>query len=156
MQIERGIFARVFEAKSNLGVAQAGFGGRTVYSGMSGEQFFFHSGAQIAADAVQIAGDAGFVLAEAFADGGESLLFGVIEKKAVTVARIEVFERRMQRAGKEFQVALAMRIERERLGFGGDDALCGLCVAVLERVEAAAGADGIDVALRENGAQPSF
>ena len=67
-------------------------------------------GAEIAADAVQIARDAGFVFAELAADLGEGLLIGVIQAEALGVARVEKRERGVQRAGEQGDVAFAVGI----------------------------------------------
>ena len=172
IEIERGVFGGVFEAEGDLLVAESGLRIRSILGlKLAGAQSGLDRGAEFAADAIEIARDAGFVLAEFAADVREGLLVGVIKAEAPEVLRVESFEGFMKRVGKEREIARAMRVGRGVVsgigesggGVDGSDAFpkwnfiaargCGL---VFDFDEAARGADGIDVALRENGAEPGF
>lgn len=159
VEIDRSVFEGVLEAESDLCVAEAGLwrdavGGR---AGVAQRGFYFR--AKFTSDAIEIAGDAGFVFAEGAADLGESLLLGVVEAETLSVARIKGGEGAVKCGGEKSEVARAMRVGW-RIAEGGDGMdLRGMlrgAVAVIEFGEAAIGADGVDVALGEDGAEPSL
>src|SRR6266851_4612876 len=89
VEIDGRIFGRVLEAESDLFFAEARLWRDAVGGRAAVAQRGFYVDAKIATDAVEIAGDAGFVLAEGAADFGESLLLGVVEAEAFAVAGIE-------------------------------------------------------------------
>ena len=59
---------------------------------LAGAQSGLDGGAQLAADAIEIARDAGFVFGEFAADMGEGLLVGVVEVEALAVSGVESVE----------------------------------------------------------------
>jgi hypothetical protein len=143
-----------------LGLAEGGLGGKPVSGGAAGAENFFDGAAECEANAIQVARYAGLVFGELAADFGEGLLFGVVEPKALFVARIEGGESGLQGADKKSGVALAVGVGRldgnrvrdflDSLGVGRSS------VIFIEGFEAAIGADTIDVTLSENGAEPGF
>ncbi len=125
---------------------------------MSLAQGFFHVAAQLVPDALEVARDAGLVFSQGAADLGESLLLGVIQTQALMVAGMEQAQGDCQHAREQGNVALAMRVGRKwEVRDAGWDLRRPVSTGILavELGKAAAGADGVHVALRENGAQPS-
>jgi hypothetical protein len=111
IEIERGVFGGVFETERDLIVGESGLGIRSVLGlKLAGAQRGFDGGAKFAADAIEIARDAGFVFAEFAADVRKGLLVGVVEAETPKVLRVESFEGFMERVGKEREVAGAVRI----------------------------------------------
>src|SRR5258708_28106299 len=101
------------------------------------------------ADAVQMARNAGFMLAEEPADLRMSFCLGVVETEPLFFLRFEAIECSLQGACEEGNVAFAMRIdERDRRPKRRRTFITRF--AVTEFLEAAAGADGIDVPLGHN------
>ena len=172
IEIERGVFGSVFEAERDLVVGESGLRIRSILGlKLAGAQRGFDGSAQFAADAIETARDAGFMLAEFAADVRERLLVGVVEAEAAEVLWVESFEGLVERVGKEREVARAVRVGRGVVsgigeggcGVDGSDAFpiwnsivgrgSGL---VFDLDEAARCPDGIDMALCENGAEPGF
>ena len=96
------------------------------------------------------------MLAKLLANLRESLLLGVVQAQTLLIASIERCESAVQCADEKRDVTLAM-------GIGGrnGNARQFLSRAVLgfiaiERFESAASADGVNMALSENGAEPGF
>src|ERR1700684_1852498 len=111
IEIERSVFGGVLKAERDLLVGQRRLGIRSVLGlKLTGAQSGLHRRAEFAANAVEIARDAGFVFAEFAADGGERLLVGVVEAEALAVARIERVESSVERVGEQCEVTRAMRI----------------------------------------------
>jgi hypothetical protein len=143
-----------------LGIAEAKFGSEAVDGGTTVAKSFFDGAPENEADAIEIARDAGFVLAELSADFGEGLLVRVIQTQALFIAGIESGESGLQRADEKGAVAFTIGIGRLN-GNGVREFLDGLragrfCLIVFEGFEAAPCADGIDVALSQNSAKPSL
>ena len=140
--------------------AEAEFGGETIGGGAAVAQSFFDGAAKGEADAIEVARDAGFVFGELPADFGEGLLLGIIEAKALLIAGIESGKGCLQSADEKSGVAFAMRIgglNRNGLrNFVRRMPIGRFCVAIIERFKAAAGADGVNVSLGENGAKPGL
>jgi hypothetical protein len=173
IEIQRSVFGGVFEAERDLVVAERGLGIRSILGlKLAGAQGGLDRGAEFAADAIEIARDAGFVFAEFAADVREGLLVGVIEAEALAVARVEGVERFVEGVGEKREIAGAMgvgggvvgRVGERGGGVNGSDAF-PKWNSVVGRIrrglifdldEAARRAHGIDVALCEHGAEPGF
>ena len=138
---------------------------------LAGAQSGLDRSAQFAADTIEVARDAGFVFAEFASDVREGLLFGVIEAEALAIAGVERMESSVEGVGEKREVARAMWVGRGVVGgirergggIDGSDAFPKWSAVVgagggliFDFDEAARRADGIDVALRENGAEPGF
>src|SRR5260370_7991274 len=107
------------------------------------------------ADAVQMARNAGFMLAEESADLRKSFFLGVVETEPLFFLRFEAIECSLQGACEEGNVAFAMRIdERDRRPKRRRAFITPFVFT--EFLEAAAGTDGIDVPLGKDGAKPSL
>src|ERR1700684_4513636 len=110
IEIERSVFGGVLKAERDLLVGQRRLGIRSVLGlKLTGTQSGLDRRAEFAANAVEIPRDAGFVFAAFAADGGESLLVGVVEAEALTVARIERVESFIECVGEEREIARTMR-----------------------------------------------
>ena len=141
-------------------VAEAEFGGEAVDGGAAVAKSLFDCAAESEANAVEIAGNAGLVLADLPADLGEGLFFGIVKAETLFIARIESGESGLQGTHKKRGVPFAVRVG----GLNGNslreflNCLCAgrLCVVFFERFEAAPGADGVNMTLGENGAKPGF
>ena len=71
IEIQRSVFGGVFEAECDLIVAKRGLRIRSILGlKLAGAQSGLDGSAKLAADAIEIARDAGFVFAEFAADGG--------------------------------------------------------------------------------------
>ena len=111
IEIERSVFGGVLEAERDLLVGQRRLGIRPILGlKLAGAQSALDRSAQLAANAVETARDAGFVFAEFAADVREGLLVRVVETKALTVARVERIEGFVECVGEEREVARAMRV----------------------------------------------
>jgi hypothetical protein len=157
-QIKGGIRGGVFETERNLGVAEAEFGGKAVGGRTAVAKRFFNRAAKRNTDAIEIAGNTGFVFRELAANLGESLLFGIVQTQALSIARVERGDGGLQGADKESGVAFAMRVSGLH-GSGVGNFLKRVSVRRLrvigiERLKATAGANCVDVALGENGTEP--
>src|SRR5258708_31266916 len=117
---------------------------------------------QVGGGALEIGRNAGFVLAQFAADLRQGLLRGVVQTQALFVARVEKTESAFQGAVEEGDEFGSMRIP-ERLRTGAAyvarcGKLCrgqrGVAVRAVEIGEATARADGGDVPLSEDRAQP--
>ena len=111
-EIERSIRGCIFEAERNLRLAEAEFGGKTVDRGATVAKSFFDGAAKRETDTIQIARDAGFVLAELSADFGQRLLLRVIKAQTLLIARIECGDSRLQCTNEKSGVAGAIGIGR--------------------------------------------
>ena len=100
VEIDRRVFGRILKAQDDLCIAEPG-SGVAVETAAAFAKGLLDLVTQFAARAVEIAGDAGFVLAEFAADLGEGLLRGVIQTKALFVSGVEQAERNLQSAAKE-------------------------------------------------------
>jgi hypothetical protein len=111
IEIEWRVFGGVFETDRNLFVVESGLRIRPILGlKLAGAQRGLDGGAEFAANTIEIARDAGFVLAEFAADVREGLLVRVVETKALAVARVERIERFVERVGEEGEVARAVRV----------------------------------------------
>src|SRR6267154_493840 len=127
---------------------------------MSSAQDFFHVVAQLAANAFQIARNARFVLAEPAADFRQGMLLDVIEAEALSIARVEQTEGYLDGAGEQRQISLAIGIR----GCGRARAVTGIAVVdchgvallVGQRSQAGTGAEGVHMALGQDGAKPGL
>ncbi len=155
-EVEGSIRGSIFRTQRDLGVAESVIRGRAISGGTAMAKSFFDSAAQDEANAVQIARDAGLMLAELPANFGESLLLGVVQTQTLFIARIESRESRVQRADDKRDVALAVRVSGRSGNTHQILSSAALRLIAIERFEAATGADGINVALGENGAEPGF
>jgi hypothetical protein len=90
VEIQRSVFGGVFEAERDLIVGKRGLRIRSILGlKLAGAQGGLDRGAEFAADAIEIARDAGLVFAEFPADVCEGLLVGVMEAQALAVERAE-------------------------------------------------------------------
>ena len=137
-------------------VAEAGLGGETIYSGTAVAKRFFDGPAESKADAIEVTRDAGFMFGELAANFGEGLLLRIVEAQALFIARVEVRKSGLQGTNEKRDVALAMRVGG--LYGNGVRNLGGarLGIVVVEGFEAASSADGVNVALSEDGAEPGL
>src|SRR2546423_2269368 len=118
--------------------------------------------AGFAAGALEIAGGAGLVLTEFAADLGQGLIGCVVEAEALFVARVEQAEGDFEGAVEERDELGAVRVvwrggdvcDGLRRGEGRCGRGRGTVVGGFDWSEAAAGADGINVALGEDGTKP--
>src|ERR1700752_2858000 len=99
---------------------------------------------------------AGFVLAEAAPDVGQSFFFGVVQAQAVLFMGREMIERGLQGAREKRKVMLAAKIGGVKF-----TAECGVSrrksgFFLGKFGEAAGRAEGIDVTLGQDGAEPGF
>src|SRR5712691_6451694 len=108
------------------------------------------------ADAVQMARNAGFMLAEESADLRKSFFLGVVETEPLFFLRFEALECSLQGACEEGNVAFAMRIDERDRRPKSRRWGCIARFVFTKLLEAAAGADGIDVLLGKNGAEPGL
>src|SRR5208337_3460217 len=127
-EINGSIFGGVLKAKRNFGFAEGRF---TM-------QMFLDARAQFMPDAFQIARDAGLVFADLAADFRQGFLPRIVQLQTLAIAAIE---RGQRRSGY-------IMVPWKRFGL--------LAIALIEGFPAAALAKPIDVALRQNGAQPCF
>ena len=100
IEVDGGVFGSVLEAQRNLLFTQTGLGLGAIRGEAARAQQSFDSGAQRAADALQVARDTGFVFAELAAYFREGELIRVIEPQAFAVAGIEHVESGLQRTCK--------------------------------------------------------
>ena len=158
VEIDGSVFGSVLKAQSDLLFAEAGLQREAVHGGAAPAQRRFDIATKIAADAVEIAGDAGLVFTEGAADFGESLLLGVVKAKPLTVASIEGSQGKIESSSEQSYVARTVRVG-ERLAARGDgmDLRYALrAIVVIEFGESPVGANGVDMALGEDGAEPSL
>jgi len=118
-------------------------------------QIFFDFRAQFLAGAIEISGDAGFVFAEETADFGEGFFAGVVQLEAPAVLRVEGSEADGKGIQETPEIEGAIGIERRGDDIRGGQGPLGAVVA-LEGLPATGLAEAVDVALGEDGAQPSF
>jgi len=116
----------------------------------------FHSAAQVAPHTVQVTRDAGLMLTKRPANLSEGFLLGVVETKSIPFSWLELCEGCAQSTAKQGKVAVTMGIAgmelRSRLKF-----LTRIVrVVFAEFFEASARANRINVALREDGAEPGL
>ena len=138
-------------------VAEARISGGAIGCGTAIAKSLFDGAAQSETNAIQIARDAGLMLTEMLANFGESLLLGVVQAQTLFIARIKACESSLQCSDEKRVVALAVRVsDRSRNARQNLLSSAALAIIAIKRFEAAAGADGIDVALSENGAEPGF
>ena len=123
VEVDGGVFGSVLETKGDLRVAETGSGWILAEAAGTAAQRLLDLLAELAAGALEIAGDTGFVLTEFAADLGEGVVRAVIKAEAFFVAGIEQAERNFQRAPKEGDKLTAMGVA-ERSGAVGRD--CGL------------------------------
>jgi hypothetical protein len=143
-----------------LRLAESEFGSETVGGRAAVLKSLFDSAAESEADAIQIARDAGFVFSQLSANFGQGLLLCVVEAQTLFIARIKPSDTHFESANEKRGVTVAMRVGR-RNGNGVRDFLGELSTRrpgsiVIEGFEAPARADGINVALGENGAEPGL
>jgi hypothetical protein len=138
-----------------LRVAEAGLGGETIYSGTAVAKRFFDGPAESKADAIEVTRDAGFVFGKLAANFGEGLLLRIVKAQALFIARVEGGESALQGTNEKRDVALAMRVGG-LYGNGLSDLVGRLGIVVVEGFEAAPSADGVNVALSEDGAEPGL
>jgi hypothetical protein len=131
VEIQRSVFGGVFEAERDLIVGKRGLRIRSILGlKLAGAQGGLDRGSEFAADAIEIARDAGLVFAEFPADVCEGLLVGVMEAQALAVERAEGVERFVEGVGEKREIARAMgiggrvvgRIGERRGGVDGSDA----------------------------------
>jgi len=140
----RPIVQSVFEAKLNLRLAEP----------VDVAQTGFDLAAQLATDAVEMAGDGCFVLAEQAANLSQRKIPGVIRGEAQEVARGQrskslqqgILKKREIESTVGVWVGLARRTVQA-------PTICGFGL-FFKRVEAPGGAQGVDVSLSEDGAEP--
>jgi hypothetical protein len=92
VEIDGSVFGSVLEAESDLLIAEAGLRREAVDGGAAFTQSGFDLAAKVATNAIEIAGDAGFMFAESAADFGEGLLLGIVEAETIAIAGIECGE----------------------------------------------------------------
>jgi hypothetical protein len=157
IQIDGGLFCCVLEAHHNFGIAEASLPRETIGGRLPFPKHFFDNAPKITPDTFQVARDAGLMLTKMPANIREGLFLGVIQAEPFGISRIQARQSHIQRTAEYFQVALAMRIGRR---FQKQDSArletFPHCFAVVQGSKTPAGADGIDMALREHGAQPGF
>src|SRR5712692_8952205 len=115
--------------------------------------------AELAANAFEVARDARLVLAERLADLREGAVFRVVQTQALQVARVEQTQSDFQRAREQSEATLAVRIGRRLRARNICDSLWSAVrtwLIAVEVREAPSGAQRVDMALREDRAQPSF
>ncbi len=161
VQIYGRVFGSILEAQRDLRVAERRRGAGAV-DAATFAQGLLDVLTEFAAGALEIAGNAGFVLAQFAADLRQGLLRGVVQTQALLVARVEKTESDFQGAVEEGYEFGSMRIP-ERLRTGAAyvarcGKLCrgqrGVAVRAVEIGEATARADGVDVPLSEDRASP--
>jgi hypothetical protein len=118
-------------------------------------EIFFDFCAQFLAGALEIAGDTGFVFTEEAADFGESFFAGVVKLETPAILMVESSKADGKGIQETPEVETAIGIERRGDDVRGGQRLFGAVVA-LEGRQAAGLAESIDVALREDSAQPGF
>jgi hypothetical protein len=136
--------------------AESGLRGETVDGGAAIAKSVLNGAAKGETDAIEIARDTGFMLAELFADFGEGLFLGVVQAQALVIAGIEGGESGLQRANEKCDVAFAMRVGGLDADWRGQMRSAGVRILVVERFEAAALSNGVNVPLRQHGAKPGF
>src|ERR1700730_4010124 len=100
-----------------------------------------------------MARSAGLMLAKKPANLGERFFFRIIEAESLFFLRLELFERRAERLAEKRQVARAMRIDQ--LERSRRRPLARLVMIVFSKLlEAPARADGINVSLGQDRAEP--
>jgi len=139
-----------------LRIAEAEFGSEAVHSGTAVTKGVFHGAAESKADAIEVARDAGFVFGELAANFGEGLLLRIVEAQALFIARVDGGKSALQGTNEKGDVALAMRVGRLHGNCGSDFVDGRFYIVVVEGLEAASRADGVNVALSEDGAEPSL
>jgi len=96
------------------------------------------------------------MLLEEAANLREGFFFGVVVAEPLLFFPREALERGLKSASEERDVSLAMGISEGRVRGGSREGSCCLRIVVAQFLEAAAGADSIDVALGQNRSQPSL
>jgi hypothetical protein len=109
IEVDRCIVGRILEAEGDLRVAEPD-SGVAVQTAAAFAEGLLDLMTQLAARAVEIAGDARFVLTEFAADLGKGLLRSVIHTKALFVVWVEQAERDLQGATEESDKLVSMRI----------------------------------------------
>ena len=155
VDVDGRVFRGVLKAESDFGIAEARLSGGAIGDGKTGTEQGFDFFAKDAANAIEVAGDAGFVFAQSAANGGESVILEVVGTKALRVARIKASERGLEGATEEGLVAIAMRVCGRSGGDQLGNGIFGLRLAI-DINKAAGGADGVNMALGENGAKPGL
>lgn len=158
VEIERGVFRSVLNAESDLRIVEARSGGETTICGsLPGTQQIFHGGAQFLTDSFEVARNAGFVFTDGTTDFGEGAVFGVVKLEASTVARFKSRKSGGERLAELIQILFAAGVDGEfdRAGFGRAARLA-VGGGIVEGSKFFAGADGVNMALGQHGAQPSF
>src|SRR5579863_2810835 len=113
VEIEGSVFGGVFETERDLVVGKGRLGICSILGlKLAGAESGLDGGAEFAANAIEVAGDAGFVFAEFAADVGESLLVGVIKAEALEIARVEGVQGFGERVGEEREIARTVRVGR--------------------------------------------
>jgi len=160
-------FRSVLETESDLRVAEPVPGRIVVQAAGALAQGLLDLMTEGAAGAFEITGDAGFVLAELAPDFGKGMVRGVIEAEALFVTGLEQSEGNVQSAAKMSEelgavgVVEACSIVSSACGWmgrcfhGGREVGGDMTMRRVNFGKAAAGAQGVDVALREGCPQPA-
>ena len=156
IEIEGSVRGSVLKTERDLRVAEAGIGGETIYSGTAVAKRFFDGAAESEADAIEVSRNAGLVLGELAANFGEGLLLRIVEAQALFIARVEGGKSALQGTNEKGGITLAIRIG----GLHGNGIRnlvgAGLGIVVIEGFETASSADGVNVALSEDSAEPGL